>query len=50
MLERKRERYTENFTYFLGGLTEEEQMYRDYYQTDIEDDPEDDFIEGEMDE
>jgi hypothetical protein len=25
MLERKRERWTENYTYFFGGLTEEEQ-------------------------
>lgn len=24
MLERKRERWTENYTYFFGGLTEEE--------------------------
>lgn len=24
MLERKRKRWTENFTYFFGGLTEEE--------------------------
>lgn len=31
MLERKREREHNNFTYFFGGLTEEEQMYRDYY-------------------
>jgi hypothetical protein len=24
MLERKRQRWTENYTYFFGGLTEEE--------------------------
>lgn len=31
MLDRKRQRVVENFTYFFGGLTEEEQSYRDYY-------------------
>lgn len=31
MLDRKRDRWTTGFTYFFGGLTEEEQMYRDYY-------------------
>jgi hypothetical protein len=31
MLDRKRERWTENYTYFFGGLSEEEQMYRDYF-------------------
>jgi hypothetical protein len=45
MLDRKRERWTENYTYFFGGLTEEEQMYRDYFETDIEQDPEDEHIE-----
>lgn len=42
MLERKRKRQVENFTYFYGGMTEEEQNYRDYFETDIEEDPEDD--------
>ncbi len=50
MMDRKRERWTENYTYFFGGLTEEEQMYRDYFQTDIEMDPEDDLVEAELDE
>lgn len=50
MLERKRQRWTENYTYFFGGLTEEEQMYRDYFETDIEVDPEDEFVEEELDE
>ena len=45
MLDRKRERWSENFTYFFGGLTEEEQQYRDYFLTDIENDPEDTYIE-----
>lgn len=50
MLERKRERESKNFTYFFGGLTEEEQMYRDYYETDIENDPESEAIEDQIDE
>ena len=41
MLERKRDRWTDNYTYFFGGLSEEEQMYRDYFETDLELDPED---------
>lgn len=48
MLAQKAERWTENYTYFFGGLTEEEQMYRDYFATDLENDPEDDFIEDFM--
>jgi len=31
MLDKKRERWTKNYTYFFGNLTEEEQMYRDYF-------------------
>jgi len=50
MLERKREREHSAFTYFFGNLTEEEQMYRDYYQTDIENDPESEVLEAKFDE
>lgn len=50
MLERKRERESASFTYFFGNLTEEEQMYRDYYQTDIENDPESEVLEEQFDE
>lgn len=49
MLERKRQRWTENYTYFFGGLTEEEQQYRDYFETDLENDPEDAFVEDWLD-
>jgi hypothetical protein len=45
MLDRKRERWTENFTYFFGGLTEDEQLYRDYFETDLENEPEDSYVE-----
>lgn len=50
MLENKRKRWSENYTYFFGGLTEEEQQYRDYFQTDIENDPEDGYVEDQIDE
>lgn len=50
MLDRKKQRWVENYTYFFGGLTEEEQMYRDYFETDLELDPEDEFVEDFMDE
>ena len=49
MLERKNERWTKNYTYFFGNLTEEEQQYRDYFETDIEQDPEDDFVDEQFD-
>ena len=49
MLEAKNKRWNENFTYFFGGLTEEEQQYRDYFQTDLEIDPEDDYMEDLID-
>lgn len=41
---------TDNYTFFFGNLTEEEQQYRDYFETDIENDPEDEYIEGLHDE
>ena len=50
MIERRRERWSKNYTYFFGNLTEEEQQYRDYYQTDLEMDPEDDYIDEKFDE
>ncbi len=31
MAERKKSRWLDNYTYFFGGLSEEEQMYRDYF-------------------
>ena len=41
MQERKKERITDNYAFFFGNLTEEEQQYRDYFETDLEIDPED---------
>lgn len=49
MLDRKRKRQVENFTYFMGGLTEEEAQYKDYFETDLENDPEDDYLEEKLD-
>merc|ERR1712147_514226 len=50
MLTRKRERWVKNYTYFFGNLTEEEQMYRDYFETDVEMDPENEYLEDKLDE
>lgn len=43
MTERIQKRQTDNFTFFLGTLTEEEQRYMDYFETDLEIDPEDEY-------
>ena len=50
LLDKKRERWITNYTFFFGNLTEEEQQYRDYFETEIEDDPEDDWIDEKLDE
>lgn len=50
MLDRKRERWVSNYTFFFGNLTEEEQQYRDYFETDVEADPEDDVVDEKFDE
>ena len=49
MVDSKKKRWTENYTYFFGGLTEEEQQYKDYFATDIEEDFEDEELEAFMD-
>ena len=49
MLDKKRERWTKNYTYFFGELTEEEQMYRDYFQSEVELDIEDDYVDEKFD-
>ena len=45
MREAMKSRWEDNYTYFFGDLTEEEQQYRDYFQTDLEMDPDDEFME-----
>jgi len=49
LLEGKTKRWTENYTYFFGGLTEEEQQYKDYFATDVEEDFEDEALEEYFD-
>lgn len=49
MLASKSERWNTNYTYFFGGLTEEEAQYRDYFQTDLEQDPENDYVDEKFD-
>lgn len=50
MTDRRRERQIDNYAYFFGNVTEEEQQYMDYFETDIENDIEDEFVEGKRDE
>jgi len=49
MLERAQRRWENNYTLFYGGLSEEEQRYRDYFETDLENQPEDEEIESQLD-
>jgi len=49
MIDRKRQRWVKNYTYFFGNLTEEEQMYRDYFETDLEQNPEYEHVEDALD-
>jgi hypothetical protein len=49
MLDGKRERWTDNYTFFFGGLTEEEQSYRDYFKTDYEQDSDNEYLDGVID-
>jgi len=44
MLQRKHDRLEESYTFYNGGLTETEQMYRDYYESDLEEFPDNDYI------
>ena len=45
MTDLRRERLTDSYTYYLGNLTEEEQQYRDYFMTDLEEDEDDELME-----
>lgn len=36
MIQRRNERWSKNYTFFIGTLTEEEQQYRDYFESDDE--------------
>ena len=50
LLARKRDRWVSNYTFFFGDLTEEEQQYRDYFETELEGEPEDDWMDEKYDE
>ena len=39
------QKLTDNYSYFFGNMTEEEQQYRDYFESDLENEPEDEFVE-----
>ncbi len=49
MLERSRNRWDGNYTIFSGTLTEEQQRYRDYFETDLEKNNEDERLEEYLD-
>lgn len=50
MLERKAQREKDNYTYYFGGLTEQEQMFRDYYESDLEEYPDNENLNQLKDE
>lgn len=50
MLERHNQRQIDSYTVFFGGLSEEELMYKDYFQTDIEESGENEAFELSVDE
>ena len=45
MLERANKRWDSSYTLYTGNLTEEEQKYRDYFETDLENYREDERME-----
>ena len=49
MNNRIKDRETDNFAFFFGDTTEEEQRYLDYFETDNEEDPEDEYVEEQRD-
>ena len=49
MLERSRNRWDGSYTIFSGSLTEEQQRYRDYFETDLEKNNEDERLEEYLD-
>jgi KaiC/GvpD/RAD55 family RecA-like ATPase len=49
MLERSKKRWDGSYTLFTGNLTEEEQKYKDYFETDQEKNKEDERLEEFLD-
>lgn len=50
MMERNKARWENSMTFYYGELSEEEQKYRDYYETDLEKYPENEQFEEKLDE
>ena len=50
MLENHNQRQVDSYTVFFGGLSEEELMYNDYFQTELEESPENEAFELSVDE
>jgi hypothetical protein len=50
MLERKSIRDKDNYTYYYGGLNSEEQCFRDYYESDLEEFPDNETLNNFKDE
>lgn len=46
---RQAQRNEGSYTLFTGTLTEEEQQYRDYFETDLQNSPEDEIVEENLD-
>lgn len=50
MIKKRNERWDNNYTYFFGNLTEEEQQYRDYFESDLDiQSNEDNYVEEMFD-
>lgn len=49
MLEKSKKRWDGSYTIFSGTLTEQEQRYRDYFETDLEKNKEDERLEEYLD-
>lgn len=49
MQEREKQRWDGAYTLYSGSLTEEEQKYRDYFETDLDNFKEDERVEEHLD-
>lgn len=50
MLKRSKRRQVDSYTVFFGGLSEKEQMFRDYFETELKENPEDEAVLEALDE
>lgn len=49
MISRRNQRWNDYYTYFFGNLSEEEMQYRDYFESELEADPENEWLEEQFD-